>query len=249
MNINFPHLYLKETESTNLVASELLSKINPPNGFLIITDYQTAGKGQYGRVWQSEKDKNLLFSLILNQLNLQANQLFRLHLSTSLSIIRTLDGLGISQLKIKWPNDIYRNDRKLAGILIQNQLKGSLVEHSVIGIGMNVNQSQFPAELNATSILLETGIEFEREKILENIRNQILEIMYMSPENAWDSLMNEYNSNLYLKNERIVLTTKNDERIIGTLHSVTLDGKLRINNSQNLYNDYSFGEIQYHKLN
>ncbi len=248
MNINFPYLFLKETESTNLVALELLSKINPPNGFLIITDYQTAGKGQYGRIWQSERGKNLLFSLILPQVNLKAEQLFRLHLSSSLAIIRTLNSLGISQLKIKWPNDIYANDKKLAGILIQNQLKGELVENSVIGIGININQSQYPEELNATSLILETGIQFNRDKILQNIRNQILNIMDTPEDIGWNRLMFEYNSHLYFKDQMIAITTNQNERINGMLQSVTEAGKLRIYNA-NSFTDFSFGEIQYHKLN
>lgn len=248
MNFNFPFLYIKETESTNIVALDLLSKTNPLPGFLVITDYQTAGKGQYGRNWLSEPGKNILFSLIFMPLNLSVNDIFRLHLASSIALIRTLKKWNLSQLTIKWPNDIYVGSQKLAGILIQNQLKGYMVESSVIGIGININQAYFPAALNATSIILETGIEIIREELVIEIRSQLLDMMSMNEDFEWDSLWREYNSNLYLKDHLVAITTKDGKNLSGNIHSVTKSGNLRIQNAGQQFTDFSFGEIKYHKF-
>ena len=247
MNINFPHHYLEETESTNIVALELLSKTKPPNGFLIITDYQTAGKGQYGRIWQSERAKNILCSLIFGPLNLEVNELFKLHLATSLALIRNLKKWKLTNLSIKWPNDIFVGSKKLAGILIQNQLKGSIVEWSVIGMGINVNQTDFPVELNATSIERETGYQHDRVDLVSNLRSQISDLISIADEREWDLLLNEYNSKLYLKDQLVSIITKEGNQFEGKIIGVTYEGRLCIlnNNNQQLY--YLFGEVQYNK--
>jgi BirA family biotin operon repressor/biotin-[acetyl-CoA-carboxylase] ligase len=244
MNFNFPYLYLKETESTNIVAFELLSKTNPANGFLVITDYQTAGKGQYGRNWQSEADKNLLFSLILGPLNIPVSELFKLHIATSLTLIRTFKRNSLD-CTIKWPNDIYAGSKKMAGILIQNQLKGNAVEWSVIGIGINVNQTQFPSDLNATSMVLETGNEADREQLVAELRLQIMDLLLNTNENHWSDLLNEYNMNLYLKGQQLLCIPKDGRPFSGIILNVEKDGSLRIQHESGETATYSFGEIQY----
>jgi len=247
MNFNFPHLYVEETESTNLLALDILSKTNPPNGFLIITDYQTAGKGQYGRKWQSERNKNLLFSLIIGPLNIPTNKLFRIHLASSLAIFRTLAN-EINNLNIKWPNDIYAGFKKLAGILVQNQLKGSMVDWTVIGIGINVNQTSFPDEIPATSAFIETGNIIHLENIVEKIRSQLMQI-FSSSEAEWDLLWEEYNQHLFLKNQNVLIEVNNGDIISGKIISVTKEGKLTIETDSGQLLNFSFGEIQYQKIN
>jgi BirA family transcriptional regulator, biotin operon repressor / biotin---[acetyl-CoA-carboxylase] ligase len=248
MNFNFPHLYLEETDSTNAVAFELLSKINPSHGFTVISDYQTAGKGQYGREWQSEPAKNLLFSVILGPDQMPIDDMFFLHLVSSLAIIRTLDEMGIPKTEIKWPNDIYIGTRKLAGILIQNQLQGKLIQWSVVGIGLNVNQTQFPDFLNASSLKLEMEIYFDRMKILERIRNYLLEYYNQLLPIPWKPLLDKYNQALYLKNHWIVITTKDNETLMAKIDRVDQKGLLHVTTSDSQKLQFAFGEIQYEKI-
>lgn len=247
MNIKFPHFYIEETESTNDLANDLLSKIKPPNGFTVITDYQSAGKGQYGRIWHSEAGKNLLFSLIVGPLNTQLNEIFKLHLVSSLAIIRALKRFNLLALTIKWPNDIYAREKKIAGILIQNHIKGSVVEWSIIGIGVNVNQQQFPDSLHATSLFLETKIETCREELLENIREQLLLMISCSNEYDWELLWKEYHASLYLKDQNVSILTKEGNNFIAIIHSVNKKGALCIQTLDKQQLEFSFGDIKYEK--
>ena len=116
----------------------------------MVTDYQTAGRGQRGNVWEAQPGQNLMFSLILKPTFLQATEQFWLNMAISLGITDTLHPLVGDALRIKWPNDIYAGDQKLGGILIENTLHGYGISWSVVGMGLNVNQTEF-AYSTATS--------------------------------------------------------------------------------------------------
>ena len=134
--------YIKETDSTNNLIRKMMQDENLPEGFLVYTDFQTAGKGQPGNTWESEAGKNLLFSIVLYPHEIPIHEQFVLSEIASLSIKNILakytDGISV-----KWPNDIYWNDRKIAGILIENSLKKNEINYSIIGIGLNINQTIF----------------------------------------------------------------------------------------------------------
>ena len=135
--------YLPSCQSTNDEASTLIAQTDPNEGLLVITDNQTAGRGQRGNQWEAKSGENLTFSLILKPSFLTATEQFWLNMAISLGIYDTLQPLIGDSLRIKWPNDIYVNDQKLGGILIENTLHGYSIAWSVIGIGMNVNQTEF----------------------------------------------------------------------------------------------------------
>ncbi len=248
MNFNFPHLYLEETESTNTVAFELLSKTNPPHGFTVISDYQTAGKGQYGREWQSEPAKNLLFSIIIGPDKIKLDDIFYLHLASSLAIKKTLDNLTTNKIQIKWPNDLYIGTKKIGGILIQNQIQGKLIQWSVIGIGLNINQIVFPENLHASSLKLEMHQSFDRMKILEQIRHTMIEFFKQDALSLWDQYLKEYNQALYLKDKWLGITSKNNETQLVKIDRVDRHGQLHVTTSTSQKLQFSFGEIQYEKI-
>lgn len=143
--------YLPSCQSTNDEASDLIARSDPAEGTLVVTDYQTAGRGQRGNTWEALPGQNLTFSLILKPTFLRATDQFWLNIAVSLGITDTLQPLLGDALRIKWPNDIYAGDRKLGGILIENTLHGHHLAWSVIGIGLNVNQTEF-AHPTATSV-------------------------------------------------------------------------------------------------
>jgi BirA family biotin operon repressor/biotin-[acetyl-CoA-carboxylase] ligase len=152
--------YLKNVDSTNSYAKQLLSKSNPIEGTVIYAANQQVGRGQIGSSWQSEPDKNLLLSIILYPRFLSASAQFMLNKAVCLAATDVLCGMGLDreQVKIKWPNDIYVGARKIGGILIENQLKGNNLHHSVIGLGLNINQIEFDSSLpNPTSVYLQIG--------------------------------------------------------------------------------------------
>jgi BirA family biotin operon repressor/biotin-[acetyl-CoA-carboxylase] ligase len=191
---NFNLIHLKSVTSTNLHASDLLSGKQIAVPSVILADYQTMGKGQGSNNWESESGKNLLFSIVTFPSKIKAKEQFYISKIAAISAREALSKY-ISPVKIKWPNDILVNKLKISGILIENTLKSDTINTSVIGIGINVNQSEFPVP--ATSLAIELLQEHNRMDLL----NAILVIF----ENWFDILESrdfamidtEYYKNLY----------------------------------------------------
>lgn len=162
-------IYQASLDSTNTYAKLLLAKSNPIDGTAIYADYQTAGRGQFGSSWQSSAKENILLSVILYPKFLLVDQQFCLHQVVALAVYDLLSTylLPIDALKVKWPNDIYYQDQKLGGILIENELKGAYLENTVIGLGLNINQTDFPLSLQqATSLQLQTGSHYDLTELI-----------------------------------------------------------------------------------
>ena len=158
---------LAETDSTNNYLREQCAKDRLPEGSLVIADFQTAGKGQVGNSWESEAGKNLMFSILLYPDFLPANRQFLISQIASLSVKETLDEYTDS-VTVKWPNDIYWKDRKICGMLIENDLSGHNLYCSIIGIGINLNQAVFRGDApNPVSLFQIIGKEVDREEVLD----------------------------------------------------------------------------------
>lgn len=183
-------MYIRQTNSTSTLLREQYTD-TLPHLYTIRTDYQSAGRGQAGNGWESEDSKNLLFSTLLRCEVSPAEQ-FRLTMWVSVAMVEMLlKYLPAEGLTIKWPNDIYYGDKKLAGILVENTLVGSKIAYSIVGIGLNVNQLEFlsPAP-NPISMQQISGKEYDVEKLLEeylavlkrwqNVPLQTLQDTYMS---------------------------------------------------------------------
>ena len=174
--MNWKIIHIDETDSTNrwLCNNPSLFRDNPSlldnkggllsdneigNGVVVVADYQTAGRGCGTNRWESERGKNLLFSVMLHPENVPANRQFQISRAISLAIVDAL-GEWVGDLSIKWPNDIYWRNGKLAGILIENSLQGSMIRDSIIGVGLNVNQRAFHSDApNPVSMYQLTGQE------------------------------------------------------------------------------------------
>ena len=160
-------LRVAETASTNSLLRELSVKESLPEGSAVIADFQTAGRGQVGNVWESEAGKNLLFSMVLYPTCIPANRQFLISQIAALSVKETLD-LYTEQIAVKWPNDVYWKDQKICGMLIENDLSGHNLYRSIIGIGINLNQAVFRGDApNPVSLFQITGKEVSREEVLE----------------------------------------------------------------------------------
>ena len=151
MTKNLHTVWLDSVDSTNSEALRRLPSL--PSGMVLAAVEQTAGRGQRGNTWFSEPGKNLTFSVVLKSLDLPAAEAFRLNCLCSVAVSDFLASYGVSSL-IKWPNDIYAGGRKICGMLLENGLVDGLVAYSVMGIGINVNQTEFPQLANATSMVL-----------------------------------------------------------------------------------------------
>ena len=190
---------LDETSSTN-TELKLLRQKNPlPEGSMVMTEFQTSGRGQAGNSWYSGKGENLLFSFLLYPRFIQAKDQFIISRIVSLAIIRVLQQYT-ENITIKWPNDIYWNDKKIAGILIENSLMGQHIEYTIVGIGLNVNEDDFPTHLpNPVSVKQITGDVFDREILLLLLRYEFL-MLYQSVESGEVApIEREYMRHLYRK--------------------------------------------------
>ena len=186
--------HFKTLESTNKYLQNLLEEGIDIIDNIVVTDYQTAGKGQGKNVWQSDDGKNLLFSVALDMSYLKAENQFLLTQMVSVTMIDVLKKyLPEESLFIKWPNDIYFNDKKIAGILIKNEIKGMMMGTSIIGIGLNVNQTSFNENLpNPISMKMITGNDYDLEAILIEICEALLPTA-----NSQQPTANSYTEKLY----------------------------------------------------
>ena len=246
MNTPDPHrIHLVETESTNSYARTLPLECGV---MLVTTDHQTAGRGQRGNTWESEAAKNLLFSLILRPQSIPAAQQFALCELISVTLCDVLSRY-VADIRIKWPNDIYHRDRKLCGILIEHDLEGAHLSRTIIGVGLNVNQTSFMSDApNPISLFQILGHEVEREALLKEICEHFVELytQHTSPTSTLSrtELHERYTHHLY--RQGIEATYRDANGIFpATLRTVELDGHLILETPQGTRHSYLFKEVAY----
>jgi BirA family biotin operon repressor/biotin-[acetyl-CoA-carboxylase] ligase len=188
---------LDEVDSTNSYLKQLARKQSLAEGTVVIAEFQTGGRGQQGNSWFSSRGDNLLFSLLLCPKNLLANEVFIISCITSLAIEKTLSQF-IDNVRIKWPNDIYWNDKKIAGILIENNLQEGFVKSSVIGIGLNINEQRFSADLpNPVSLCQITKTEHDKTQILDIFLREFSALYQQFEQGKAAEIKEKYMRNLY----------------------------------------------------
>lgn len=234
-------IHLSDIDSTNNFAAKLLSENLCQNGAVIMADVQTQGKGQRGNIWLSESGKNLLSSFVFKPDNLSVENQTALTWATSLSLLETLRKFNI-EAQVKWPNDILINGKKIAGILIENQLQGNRINCSIIGIGFNINQTTF-SELKATSLILETNKKVEPRTFLNLLANEMNEQFEFVKSSSFEFLKHEYESHLFQINE---LKKYKDDfgEFFGKIIGTTDDGKLVIEKSNTIVT-YALKEVAF----
>ncbi len=233
------HLIRLETVgSTNDHLAELTAEKNYPEGMLVTANHQDNGRGQRGNNWVSNPGQNLTFSCLLHPHFLTADQHFLLSMTISLGIADFLSTAITSPVYIKWPNDLLTDQGKICGILIETTLRGSAVSEAIVGIGLNVNQVQFPVGLRATSMKLESGVQQDLNGVLAALCKKI-EKRYLQLRAGQDKkIMEHYYQRLY--NFEVWATYKlegieKEARITGVDNS----GRLRLqfkNGREQLYN-------------
>lgn len=193
--------FLPACHSTNDLLLEMTTLTNVPEGTVVITHHQTAGRGQRGNSWEAQPGQNLTFSVLLKPVFLPATRQFDLNIAISLSLFGVLSAYFPDKIALKWPNDLYYQDQKLGGILIENTVKGTDLAQSVAGIGLNVNQVEF-AHPRAVSMRSIAKQPFPLEDIVNEILEQ-LEANYLQLRAGWpEELRTAYHSALYARDQR-----------------------------------------------
>jgi BirA family biotin operon repressor/biotin-[acetyl-CoA-carboxylase] ligase len=221
-------VYMPECHSTNAEALRVLQgNLQVAEGAVIITDNQTAGRGQRGNTWESEAGKNLTFSVILKPTFLHPKDQFKLNMAVSLGLYDYLTS-QVTDVKIKWPNDMMLSDQKTCGMLIENQISGQQIQSSIVGIGLNVNQESFSLS-TATSLAIKKGHSFELNEALAELL-QWIEARYLQLRSHID-LKEEYVTALYGAGEK--RNFKSGEEVFeGEIVGIDSAGLLEVNVSK-----------------
>lgn len=200
LNIGNHKVYAETCTGTNAALKLLLAEQAVENGTVFYTNFQTAGRGQLDATWQSEAGKNVLMSVYLKPTFLQATEQILLNMVVALATNDAIESLVNQPTYIKWPNDIIVADKKIAGILIENVLQQTKLKYSIVGIGINVNQTVFNNLPNATSVKLAVNQHTEPLLVI-NLVCKMLEKYYMLlAKRQFDKIIELYNSKLYAKN-------------------------------------------------
>ena len=234
-------IYKKQTPSTNALSWEMNREKSLPEGLVIYTDFQSAGKGQPGNAWESSKGMNLLFSVMLHPDRLPMDELFLVSQLVSIAIKKALDEYT-TNITVKWPNDIYWNDKKLAGILIENSLQGNKIMSVVIGVGLNVNQKSFFSNApNPISLSQITGKRQNRKQLLQQICQNIMELYY---EMDKEKIRKIYAESLYRKSGFYSFEA-NNETFQAKIKEVQTDGMLELETEKGELKSFYFKEVQF----
>ena len=239
--------HFKQLPSTNLYALEQLTKSKPLEGTIITTEAQTEGRGQIGSQWESEAQKNITLSVILYPKFLLAKDQFWLNIAVSLSILDFFQTyiLDPHSVKIKWPNDIYVGQKKITGVLIQNQINSSSIQSSVIGFGININQTHFLSNApNPTSLKLETQKDYELEQLIAVLCQKIESRYLQLRNNKREKLKADYFHHLFQYQEKCTYQDKSGKQFIGRIIGITPFGKLEIAQEEGVKN-YEIKEIKF----
>lgn len=220
---------LDSAESTNNYALNLLREKQPFEGTVVRTFRQTLGRGQRQKHWESADFSNLTFSTIYYPVFLSVNRQFQLSKAIALGVADFLKSIVQAEnVKIKWPNDIYIDDKKIAGILIENAISGNKISSAVIGIGLNVNQTTFSQEIpNPVSLKMITGNELDLESCFQRLCTSV-EARYMQLKGGKDNVINEqYHNSLFGLNEEREFLIDN-KKTIAEIVGVDDLGKLNL---------------------
>lgn len=234
---------LDAIDSTNEFLKGLSSNSDLENFTVVTAENQTKGKGQMGSVWVSEPSKNLIMSVLIKNFLLNSNQIFNINIVTSISVIQALEIMKIPDLSIKWPNDIMSHNKKIGGILIENTIKSDGSIFSIVGLGLNVNQTDFENLPNASSLIEICKTVFDKEELLF----LIIGIMKQNIQN-WNKnskiMKSDYTNKLFKIRVPMPFEDQKQNRFMGIIKGVSTIGKLEILLEDDSISEFDIKEVQ-----
>lgn len=235
---------ISATHSTNSYLKELIKESNPTQDLIVIAQEQSQGRGQMGTSWHSQRGKSLTFSIFKRFNDFDSDNQFYLSKGVSNAVKETLEFYKIPNIKVKWPNDILSANKKLCGILIENVLQNNRIKGSIIGIGLNVNDSLYDHLPNATSMKIETNKHFDLEQVFNKLVEVLLEKISLIEKNEFNQIEESYLKSLYRINQLSVFENSQNERFNGIIRGVSMEGKLLVESKDELITPFDLKEIK-----
>ena len=232
--------------STNEVIKDLLEQKKLPSWTVVTAEFQYKGRGQVTTDWVSDRSKNLLISVYLEFDDFAVSDSFNLICAASLAVYKTLEVYDLPFLKVKWPNDILTDGRKIAGILIENTFVGNRIKNTIIGIGMNINQDSFPEFLpQAVSLKMIKGIEYNRDQVLGALLENLRKHIHLLNEKQYSILKKSYEKHLYRIHEKSLFQDESGNEFSGKIIGVSKDGKLIVETENADLKLFAFKQIRF----
>jgi BirA family biotin operon repressor/biotin-[acetyl-CoA-carboxylase] ligase len=235
---------LNAIDSTNSYLINLSKEVKLEDPTIVITNKQTKGRGQHGTSWQSVPQQSLLFSMFKRFEDLPSNKISSIAYAVSLGVENALKKCKIPNITIKWPNDIMSRSKKMAGILIENQIKQGNVVSSIIGLGINVNEEKFESLPQATSMLLATGNKYDLNEVLQHVIEEILIQLNKIEKGEHADLKIKYESSLFKKEMISVFEVPSGYRFNGIIKGVNEIGQIVIEHENKISTSYQLKEIK-----
>lgn len=234
---------LDAIDSTNEFLKGLSNKQTVENFTVVTAESQTKGKGQMGSIWVSETGKNLITSVLIKDFLSDINQIYNLNIAVSVAVIQALEVWNVPKLGIKWPNDIMSDNKKIGGILIENSIKSDGTIQSIVGLGLNINQTNFDGLPKAASLALVCNTYFDKEELLFTIIDCIKKNI-----NLWNQqslfLWSEYEKRLFKKGIPMPFQDQVQQNFMGIIQGVSPIGKLRVLLEDDAIVEFDIKEIQ-----
>lgn len=239
------YIHLDAVDSTNNYLRRLLDQGEVFDGVtLVVADSQTRGRGQIGNSWESEDGKNLTFSFLCHPLFLKASEQYLMSQVIALSVQETYS-LFTDGVTIKWPNDIYWNDKKISGTLIECDLKGKSIANCIVGTGMNVNQERFVSDApNPVSLKMITGKEHDLGEILGEVCRRFLAYVASAEQGGADAIRRQYKQRLF-RREGMYPYEDAHGRFTASIVDVENSGRLLLKDTENRVRRYEFKELKF----
>ncbi|WP_040278694.1 biotin--[acetyl-CoA-carboxylase] ligase [Psychroserpens damuponensis] len=235
---------LSAIDSTNTFLRQLSSKKKVPNYTVVVAESQLKGRGQMGTTWDSQSGKNLMASVFVDVSHLTIDYSFWISMVTSLALSHTLKDFQIRNVKIKWPNDILADQKKISGILIENVIKNNALQATIIGIGLNINQVHFANLPLASSMLNVSGTHFNIDNVLLKVIERLKYYMSLLKEQRFEELKKLYETELFRKEKPSTFKDVEGVLFSGFIKGVSNSGHLQVLLEDHILKEFDLKQIQ-----
>ncbi|WP_066221089.1 biotin--[acetyl-CoA-carboxylase] ligase [Formosa haliotis] len=234
---------LDAIDSTNTFLKQLSTCELLEDYTVVVAKEQTMGRGQIGTVWESEPAKNLMFSVFKHVTFVPIEKQFYISMVTAIAIFKALKKLMLPKVQIKWPNDILSANKKICGVLIENIVKQGGLRDSILGIGVNVNQTNFNGLPRASSIVNKMGRIFHLDEVLHHILMELKECFAWLEREQYDKIKSEYESALFKKNKPSTFLDAEGHMFAGFIIGVTDFGNLKVLLEDQIIKEFELKEV------